>query len=126
MKHSIKYLYDAQKVIGTKMNMLEQHTGLNKKVYFIFQEGDDTVCKIGKSKQSEDRVVQLQTGNPNKLYIYNSLPGYTYLESCLHRENADRRIGTSEWFRLNKDEVDKIVEKTMPFAKNLRNFVEFP
>ena len=49
---------------------------MSGKVYFIFQEGDDAKCKIGKSKKPNDRLRQLQTGNPNKLYIYKTVNGY--------------------------------------------------
>ncbi len=82
-----------------------------KQVYFIFQKGDDSVCKIGKSKDSSDRVKQLQTGNPNKLEVYGVLEGYTELETELHKRFAANRIKGTEWFHLSKEEVDLIIEE---------------
>lgn len=80
-----------------------------KKVYFIFQEGDDNRCKIGKSKDPGKRVKQLQTGNPDKLYVYKTFDGYTKEESELHQLFADKRISESEWFHLSKQDVDNFL-----------------
>lgn len=77
-----------------------------KHVYFIFQEGNDSVCKIGKSKESCNRIKQLQTGNPNKLYVYKIINGYTEEESELHKRFAKFRITGTEWFNISKEEVD--------------------
>ncbi len=80
-----------------------------KHVYFIFQEGDDFVCKIGKSKESCNRIKQLQTGNPNRLYVYKIINGYTEEESELHKRFAEFRITGTEWFHISKEDVDLAV-----------------
>lgn len=82
-----------------------------RQVYFIFQEGNDRICKIGKSIDAEKRVIQLQTGNPNKLELYETLDGYTELENELHKRFNDKRIDGTEWFNLSKDEVDSLIEE---------------
>ena len=82
-----------------------------KQVYFIFQEGNDKICKIGKSIDAEKRVIQLQTGNPNKLELYEVLDGYTELENELHKRFSEQRIDGTEWFNLSKDEVDSLIEE---------------
>ena len=78
-------------------------------VYFIFQEGDDTRCKIGKSLNPKYRLKQLQIGNPDKLELYETLDGYTQLENELHQRFDEQRIKNTEWFYLTKEEVDEIV-----------------
>lgn len=105
----IKIIERNQKALNSRMKELEQHTGINRRVYFIFQEGDDTKCKIGKSKNPDERVKQLQTGNPNPLYIHKTLRGYTELETKIHADQAEKRIDKTEWFLISKEEVDEII-----------------
>lgn len=92
-----------------------------KKVYFIFQEGDDDRCKIGKSKDPSKRVKQLQTGNPDKLYVYKTFDGYTKEESELHQLFADVRIPGTEWFNLSKSQVDSFMNNNVQSLENSIN-----
>ena len=79
-------------------------------VYFIFMEGDDQKCKIGKSDNPTKRTSQLQTGNPYELYVYKTLPGYARLEKMLHNYFKEKNI-KREWFNITFEDVDGIVEQ---------------
>ena len=93
-----------------KKQNLNGRFSLRGKVYFIYQYGDDTRCKIGKSIHPNERKGQLQTGNPDELYIYETLIGYSSLEKTLHKKCKEKQIRNTEWFYLTKEEVDIIVE----------------
>ncbi len=91
---------------------------LKGKVYFIFQQGDDKRCKIGKSVNPSNRKDQLQTGNPDELYVYKTLVGYSSLESTLHKKFKEKRIRNTEWFYLTKEEVDMVIQEYTPVEKS--------
>jgi Meiotically up-regulated gene 113 len=68
--------------------------------------------KVGESNKPHDRVKNLQTGNPRRLYIYKVLECATKkrakaMEDIIHKRFAHRR-NHGEWFTLSKDEVDEI------------------
>lgn len=77
-------------------------------VYFI-TDGDCT--KIGVAKNPNKRLVQLQTGNPNKLVIAKVMQGGYREESALHEALKDSRL-EGEWFRFN-DFDDKTIKKLL-------------
>jgi hypothetical protein len=83
---------------------------MTEKVYFIFQKGDNSKCKVGYSKNPEKRLKQLQTGNPDKLYIYKTVKGGKNEEDMLHDYLEDVRIGNTEWFKISKKEVDDAIK----------------
>lgn len=94
-------------------------------VYFIYQKGDDARCKIGKSDKPVKRKTQLQTGNPDELYVYATLAGYTQLERELHTRFKEKRIRKSEWFYLLKEEVDAIIKEYTSDSKLSMHDQEF-
>ncbi len=96
---------------------------LKGKVYFIFQQGDDKRCKIGKSVNPSNRKDQLQTGNPDELYVYKTLVGYSSLESTLHKKFKEKRIRNTEWFYLTKEEVDIVIQEYTPVKKFKKSMV---
>lgn len=55
--------------------------------------------KIGYSVNPEARVGELQTGNPNTLYLIGKVPGTVEDEAALHARYAHLHI-LGEWFRL--------------------------
>ncbi len=85
-------------------------------VYFIFQQGDPSVCKIGRTEGIVQRVSTLQTGNPRILIVHRiiQLDDYdgTKIESFLHNRYKNRRQ-LGEWFELTPEEVDQIDEKEL-------------
>ena len=84
---------------------------LKGRIYFIFQNGDYKRCKIGKSIHPDKRKTQLQTGNPDELYVYKTIVGYTRLEGILHTKYKEKQIRNSEWYYLTKEDVDTIIEE---------------
>ena len=74
-------------------------------VYFIREEGDDGLIKIGTTTGNpHSRKSALQTGNPRPLRLLVSIPGGPTEEKALHerfaaeRVRSEEQIGT-EWFR---------------------------
>lgn len=81
-------------------------------VYFIGEEPFQNRVKIGKSKNVQERIMQLQTGNPNKLYvlkriILGSSEEMNYLETRLHKELKEKNIN-GEWFELSLAEIEEV------------------
>ena len=82
------------------------HYGENKMVYVYFVSsgrGKRAPIKIGVSKNVDKRVDELQTGNPNKLYILSIIECTTVkraynLEGYLHHKLKRFRL-VGEWFR---------------------------
>jgi hypothetical protein len=58
--------------------------------------------KIGKASNLQERLSQLQTGNPYRLRIFIAygFPNATIIERCLHQRFADKR-SNGEWFELS-------------------------
>ena len=75
-----------------------------KKIYFI-TDGD--VYKIGVSEHPKERLKQLQTANPNELWVAFEFPtefGQQH-ETTLHRF-LNRYHKRGEWFVLEKSEFE--------------------
>jgi hypothetical protein len=71
------------------------------KLYLIQQKGSN-YFKIGISKNIKRRLANLQSGNPNKLYVvrYWDIPKEAYkLESLLHCMFAEYHV-LLEWFEV--------------------------
>jgi len=74
-------------------------------VYFV-QAGESGPVKIGVTQNIEDRVVNLQTGNPEKINVMRALTLRSKedafnLESKLHNKFKDVRLN-GEWFKYSK------------------------
>ncbi len=93
-------------------------------VYFIFREGKNRKCKIGKSINPLKRVKELQTGNPSKLYLSGTLQGYKRLEKMVHAYFKDQRVRKTEWFNIDIYDVLKIIKAYDTFKKNSKNNIE--
>ena len=87
------------------------------KVYFI-QSGKGGAVKIGKAKNVETRLRELQTGNPKELYLRavlccTSEANAFHTEQLLHIRFAENRL-RGEWFHkrilklLNKGSMKKM------------------
>ena len=74
---------------------------------YIIESANDTF-KVGISKDPIKRIKQLQTGNHNKLSIYqsyeiDSLQRALIIEKLLHQRLPGKKIG--EWFIMDKEMV---------------------
>jgi hypothetical protein len=83
----------------------------NKKmgfVYLITEENCDNKYKIGSTKKQkiEDRIKELQTGNPSKLILkdYFKTNHPFKLEGMLHR-HYHKNNELNEWFNFNDNEI---------------------
>jgi hypothetical protein len=88
-------------------------------IYFIIELPYNNNVKIGKSKNIEDRIKTLQTGNPNILHAYYKIyvPVSINLESSLHRHYAERRCN-GEWFTFTINELDAEIKILQSIYKN--------
>ncbi len=75
---------------------------------YIYAIGTDTRQKIGLSKDPKSRLLQLQTGNAEKLYLHHSIEVSSdrvkMLEKFLHKDIGYKRL-KGEWFDMTKEEV---------------------
>src|SRR5581483_5121826 len=78
-------------------------------VYFIHEEGDLTIFKIGKSMNVSERLPQLQTGNHRKLCVYRTIetPEYDTLEKILHHTFTEKCIA-GEWYKISHSVISFI------------------
>lgn len=87
---------------------------MSKGVYFICVEGRKQLVKIGKSDNCERRVKQLQTGNPDRLYIYRIIESNEPfpIETALHRfyqKEKYQKGGGDEWYKVPKWKINRIM-----------------
>lgn len=78
-----------------------------KYVYLIANEKDD-LYKIGfTSKSPHRRLLELQTGNPNTLFLleYYETENASKVEAYLHRHFSYKRK-SGEWFRLDDNDIE--------------------
>lgn len=78
------------------------------KVYFI-QEPMSLAIKIGIAKDVADRLVKIQTSNPNKLVVLAECAGGLALERTLHAEFAADRLH-GEWFKCTDRLLARVAE----------------
>ena len=80
---------------------------------FVYLLCDGEHFKIGMTKQSDihKRISELQTGNPNEIYISSYFKtDYPYkIEQMMHTKYNISRI-KNEWFDLTLDQVIKFKE----------------
>lgn len=67
---------------------------------YIIQSDLTGMIKIGRSKDPQKRLKQLQTGNPNKLKLIASFEGEGWKEKILHERLDSFRL-EGEWFDYN-------------------------
>ena len=64
---------------------------------YIIQSDVTGMIKIGRSKDPQKRLKQLQTGNPSRLKLIASFKGEGWKEKILH-ENLKKYRLEGEWF----------------------------
>lgn len=73
-------------------------------IYLIYCEQTNT-CKIGYSSKPENRLSQLQVGNPFALALVAFMPGEPQDEKLLHEKFKEDRL-KGEWFVYSSDIKD--------------------
>ena len=77
-------------------------------VYFIHEEGKFNRFKIGYTTNLEERVLSLQTGNPDLLVVYKTFENVIQRkETELHQMFVQYHI-RGEWFAISTDMIDSI------------------
>lgn len=96
-------------------------------IYFIAEEPSLTApqvrVKIGlvrenkKNRDSKDRLMDHQTGNPRNLVLVDAIrtARVSHVENSLHQRYASRR-GIGEWFQLSKAELDSAIAECSDLA----------
>ena len=80
-------------------------------IYFIGSLESGTV-KIGRSNNPENRLAELQTGNPQKLVLYGVIYDVSHeLKKRLHKLFDHLRIN-GEWFKLTDELIHFMINKT--------------
>tara|TARA_B100000035_G_scaffold269211_1_gene242999 strand:- start:370 stop:675 length:306 start_codon:yes stop_codon:yes gene_type:complete len=70
---------------------------MNKDSLYIIQSDVTGMIKIGRSKDPQKRLKQLQTGNPNKLKLIVEFKEQGWKEKILHEKLNKYRL-EGEWF----------------------------
>ena len=76
------------------------------KLYII---SDGTYKKIGITKNPEKRIIELQTGNPNKLKFIRIVPALRKDEKYFHKKYKHKKVN-GEWFDLNDQDILEITK----------------
>jgi len=84
---------------------------LDQWIYFIKEDNNEDIIKVGYTNCLKKRLSTLQTGNPDKLSIiaYIKTNNMVELEKTFHTYLDYCRI-SGEWFSLNIDDVETILE----------------
>lgn len=91
-----------------------------KFLYLFRQIGTDDY-KIGVSKHPEKRVLELNTGNPQKIELifkYETSTPYK-LEKSLHIFFKEKRYENSEWFNFSSEDIEEFKNKVIILNQNL-------
>lgn len=91
-------------------------------IYFIQEEGGDAI-KVGFANDVDERLKQLQTGNPRRLILLVAMPGDSAMEAVLHRCWERYRI-RGEWF-VDCKEIREAIQHEKDFAPKRAAFERF-
>jgi hypothetical protein len=83
---------------------------------YIISIKDTDLYKIGVTKDIENRLNQLQTGNPFEFHVHEFCitEKCWELETMLHKHLKDRRF-KGEWFLINKGEISSVIKLARDF-----------
>lgn len=98
-------------------------------VYLIGENNNENTYKIGltKSKNINNRLKKLQTGNSSELFIkaYFETDTPYKLEKMLHNHFSDKQI-INEWYYLNNDDIISFNETCQTLQKNIESLKDNP
>jgi predicted GIY-YIG superfamily endonuclease len=89
-------------------------------IYLIKCEVDETILyKIGFSKNVNQRLKELKTGNPNSLEIVAKFQTKhnRKVESAFHNHYKHKNVN-GEWFELLPEEVNKFLDNCQQMERN--------
>ena len=88
---------------------------------YIYLLTNGTYYKIGKSKNPENRIKQLNSGSSEKIeliYKFRSPEYYHTIEIALHNFFSNKRVN-SEWFELTPKEALSFIPRCIKIEENL-------
>jgi hypothetical protein len=91
---------------------------------YIIKMNESAYIKIGVSESPEERLKELQTGNPELLYLLRTIP-FTYaypVEAMLHERYAAMQQA-GEWFELSAEALGQLLLEQFPDALPHRRYV---
>lgn len=100
------------------LKQIEEAQNIKNKKGFIYLVTDGEFTKIGgTSYNPSKRLLELQTGNARKLNLIGYYPcNYVNItEKTIHKDYKDSNE-LNEWFRLNTDDVVKILEDKFSYS----------
>lgn len=96
---------------------------------FVYLLCDGEKFKIGMTKQKDiqNRIVELQTGNPNEIFISSYYKtDYPYrIEQMMHLRYNESRV-KNEWFDLNAKQVINFINECKKCEETLESIKENP
>jgi hypothetical protein len=75
---------------------------------YAIKAGDH--IKIGTTRNLDNRLKTLQTGQATRLMLVGSCPGDSRMERSLHRQFAEFRV-SGEWFKLTAQAELQLLER---------------
>ncbi len=74
---------------------------------YVIVNNSKTFCKIGYSNNPNKRLVELQTGNPEKLLLIRTYKGIKALEKHIHFKYKHLNV-KNEWFKYSKELLEDL------------------
>jgi len=85
------------------------HTDTAKNGRFLYFIGSENLVKIGSSVNPQNRIKELEIGNPQKMYLIAAFANMGNIESEMHKKFDHLRV-RGEWFRYT-DEIHAIIRE---------------
>lgn len=101
------------------INELDIKTGQKSEYYKV------GIVKESAHRDSQNRLLEHQTGNPRKLYVVETIqtPAVEYVESTLHYLFASNRV-MGEWMRFSDDELSMAIDKAKEMSSTIANTLQ--
>jgi len=93
---------------------------MSKKIIYLIRSGDKYKIGVSTTKNINNRVKNLQTGNSEKVEILKVFESEyaNLIEKTLHREFITKKL-IGEWFELSIDEVLTFEQRCITITNNI-------
>jgi len=93
---------------------------MSKKIIYLIRSGDKYKIGVSTTKNINNRVKNLQTGNSEKVEILKVFESEyaNLIEKTLHREFITKKL-IGEWFELSIDEVLTFEQRCVTITNNI-------
>lgn len=90
------------------------------KYIYLIQSLEEGLYKIGVSKNPQNRILNLQTGNSSKLKLIDIYPSkYAHkIEKALHNQLSHLKK-EGEWFNIDISDITSFVDKCKKIEENI-------